>query len=107
MVKIYATDREGNEQELDAPEGEPLMETLRDEDMDVEGTCGGQCACGTCHVYVDEAWIDQLPSRGEDEEMMLEAIGELIEVKPNSRLSCQIKPDDSLEGLKVQVAPEF
>lgn len=107
MAKVHVTDRDGNEHELEAPNGEPLMETLRDEDMDVEGTCGGQCACGTCHVYVAPDWLDRLPAMSEDEELMLEAIGDLIEVKPNSRLSCQIEPDEALDGLKVEVAPEF
>lgn len=107
MATIHVTDRDGGEHELEAPNGAPLMETLRDQDMDVEGVCGGQCACGTCHVYVDPEWLDSLEPMGDDEEMMLEAIGELIEVKPNSRLSCQIDPDDSLQGLKVEIAPEF
>lgn len=107
MAKIHVTDRDGNAHELEAPNGTPLMETLRDQDMDVEGVCGGQCACGTCHVYVDPDWLGELAPMGDDEEMMLDAIGDLIEVKPNSRLSCQIEPDDSLDGLKVEVAPEF
>lgn len=107
MTKVLVTDRDGNRHELEAPDGEPLMETLRDEDMGVEGICGGQCACGTCHVYVDAEWIDRLPPMSEDEQMMLEAIGELIEVRSNSRLSCQIEPDESLKGLVVEVAPEF
>lgn len=107
MVKVRVTSQDGEYYELDAPNGEPLMETLRDEDMGVEGICGGQCACGTCHVYVDPEWIDRLQPRSEDEEIMLEAISELIEVRTNSRLSCQIEPDDSMEGLTVEVAPEF
>lgn len=107
MAKVQVTDRDGNQHTLEAPEGEPLMETLRDQDMDVEGICGGQCACGTCHVYIDDAWVDKLPAREEDEEMMLEAIEDMVEVKKGSRLSCQIEMDDSLDGLQVEVAPEF
>lgn len=107
MPKVHVTDREGNAHEVDAPNGEPLMETLRDSDEYVEGTCGGQCACGTCHVYVSPDWLKKLAAQSEDEEMMLEAIGELIDVKDNSRLSCQIEMDDSLDGLTVAVAPEF
>lgn len=107
MAKIHVTDRDGGEHTLDAPNGEPLMEALRDQDMDVEGICGGQCACGTCHVYVDAAWADKLSPMGDDEEMMLEAIEDLIEVKKTSRLSCQIEVSDEIDGLKVEVAPEF
>lgn len=108
MATIHVTDRDGNAHEIDAPEGEPLMEALRDQpDEYVEGICGGECACGTCHVYVAPEWLEKLSGQGEDEQMMLEAIGELIEVKDNSRLSCQIKVDESLDGMTVEVAPEF
>lgn len=106
MAKVIVVDRDGEAFTLDAEDGTPLMDTLRDESMGVEGTCGGMCSCGTCHVYVDEAWAGKLPERSEDEEMMLEAIGDLVEIKPNSRLSCQIPVSDELEGIKVTVAPE-
>ncbi len=90
---------------LEATDSTPLMELLRDEDMDVEGTCGGICSCGTCHVYVNEAWLGKLPAVGEDEEMMLEAIAEVVEVRSNSRLSCQIPMDESLDGLEIEIGP--
>ncbi len=105
MAEVKILDREGVMQTLDAPNGTPLMEVLRDEDMDVEGTCGGICSCGTCHVYVNEAWVARLPAVGEDEEMMLEAIAEVVEVRPNSRLSCQIPLTDDLDGLEVEIGP--
>lgn len=105
MAQVKIKDRDGGEHTLEAPNGSMLMETLRDEDMDVEGTCGGICSCGTCHIYVASAWADKLPAVGEDEEMMLEAIGEVVEVRPNSRLSCQIEMSEELEGLEVEVAP--
>lgn len=105
MAQVRVTDRDGGEHTIDAPNGDPLMETLRDGDMGVEGTCGGECSCGTCHVYVDEAWLDRLPPKSEDEEMMLEAIGDLVELRPNSRLACQITMDDDLAGLVVEVGP--
>ena len=105
MPKVQVTDRDGVEHELDAPNGSPLMETLRDEDMDVEGTCGGICSCGTCHCYVDPAWSARLAPKEEDEEMMLEAIAEVVEVTEHSRLSCQIEMSDELEGLQVTIGP--
>ncbi|MGB1580506.1 MAG: 2Fe-2S iron-sulfur cluster-binding protein [Nevskiales bacterium] len=105
MAQVKVKTRDGAEQTLESPNGIPLMETLRDEDMDVEGTCGGICSCGTCHVYVAEAWVDKLPPVGEDEAMMLEAIAEVVEVRPNSRLSCQIEISDEHEGLEVEVGP--
>lgn len=105
MTLIQATWRDGSEHEMDAANGAPLMETLRDGGAEVEGTCGGECACGTCHVYVDPSRLAQLPAVGEDETLMLEAVSDLVEVRPNSRLSCQILVSEALAGLKIEVAP--
>jgi len=100
MVKIMVTDRDGKEQELDAEEGDLLMYVLRDFDTGVEGRCGGYCSCATCHVYVDERILAELPPISEDEELMLEG---LEARRPNSRLSCQIEVSDLLEGAKIEV----
>ena len=81
------------------------MDTLRDADTGIEGTCGGAMSCGTCHVYVDPSWADRLPPKGEDEAAMLEAISDFVELRPSSRLSCQIAIDDSLDGLRLEIAP--
>ena len=105
MPRLRVTDRAGVERTLDAQSGRSLMDELRDADFGVLGTCGGMCSCGTCHVYVAKDWAARLPPRTEDEQMMLEAIGELVEVKPESRLSCQIEVSDALEGLPVTVGP--
>ena len=56
-MKISVTDREGNKQILDADTNSTLMETIRDEGIDIEAACGGCCACATCHVYIDEKWM--------------------------------------------------
>lgn len=106
MAEIKVKDRDGAEYTVQAPDGGVLMETLRDGGTGVEGTCGGMCSCGTCHVYVDQEWVSQLPPRGEDEEMMLEALGEFVELRPNSRLACQITVDESLSGMTLEIAPE-
>ncbi len=107
MTKINVIDRDGASHEVDAKDGAPLMETLRDADtFGVEGTCGGTCSCGTCHVFVDEAWLAKLSPMEEDEDDMLGAIAEVSERKPNSRLCCQIEVSAALEGLTVTVAPE-
>lgn len=63
--------------------------------------CGGACACATCHAYIDEAWLDKLSSMDDMEDSMLDAA---FERKPNSRLTCQIEVNDSLDGLVVHVA---
>lgn len=108
MAEVKFKDRSGGEHTVnDAGSARPLMEILRDITASgVAGTCGGMCSCGTCHVYVGENWIEKLPPKTQDEEMMLEAIGELVPIKANSRLSCQVIMNDSLSGIEVEVAPE-
>jgi 2Fe-2S ferredoxin len=66
--------------------------------------CGGACSCATCHVYVDEAFTDRVGGAGDLEDDMLD--GAAAERLPNSRLSCQIKMRDELDGLLVRIAPE-
>lgn len=106
MAEVRVTPRGGGAvRALDAPDGRPLMEALRDSDTGVIGTCGGMCSCGTCHVYVAPAWLAKLQPRTPDEEMMLEGIGELVEVRANSRLSCQIDIAADLAGLEVEIGP--
>jgi len=105
MAKIQVTDRDGAAHTFDVDAGIPLMEVLRFDELDVEGTCGGICSCGTCHVYIAADWVSRLSPIGEDEAMMLEAIGEIVEVNARSRLSCQIEVNDELDGLVVEVGP--
>lgn len=105
MAEVRAKSRAGVETVVDAPNGLPLMDALRDANLDVEAICGGACSCGTCHVYVAANWIDKLPPRSEDEQAMLEAIGDLVEVRPGSRLSCQIQVSEELAGLSVEIGP--
>ena len=107
MTEVFSIRRDGVELRVDAENGYPLMEALRDSNCGVDGTCGGAMSCGSCHVYVDSVLIARLPAKSEDEQAMLDAIGELVELRPGSRLSCQIQMSQSLAGLKVTVAPEF
>lgn len=107
MAEIRVTDRNGGSSTINADSGRPLMEALRDAaDLNLQGTCGGAMSCGTCHVYIKQSWNDKLPPKSEDEQMMLEAIGDLVEVRPTSRLSCQIELNDELNGIEVEIAPE-
>lgn len=103
MPTVRVIDRDGVEQEVSAPSGAVLMEPLRDMDNGVAAICGGMCSCATCHVYVDEEWVAKLPAPMSDEGDML---GDLVSRRENSRLSCQIVLNDTLSGLKVQIAPE-
>jgi 2Fe-2S ferredoxin len=105
MPIVRIRDRDGSEREIDAPEGLPLMEALRDASTGIEGTCGGAMSCGTCHVYVDPSWAERLPPCSEDETMMLEAIGDFVPLRPSSRLSCQVRLSEALSGIAVEIAP--
>ena len=97
-MKIIARDRKGVEHVLEGTEGWTVMEALRDAGLPITAECGGACACATCHVYVDEAWREKVGSPSPMEEDMLD-FG--FDVRPNSRLSCQIKVTDALDGLVV------
>ena len=101
-MQIIVTDQSGNVHELEALEGWRVMEVIRDWNLNIRAECGGACACATCHVYVDEAWLDKIPEMRDDEEEMLD---EAFDVQDNSRLSCQIIMDDDLDGLRVTLAP--
>lgn len=106
-MKIFVTDREQEEHELDAIEGWRVMEIIRDYGMNdpalgIKAECGGACACATCHVYVDPAWTEALPDQTDEEIDMLDSA---FEVEENSRLSCQIIMTEELDGLKVTLAP--
>jgi 2Fe-2S ferredoxin len=105
MAEVIVKGRDGVERRLDALCGCALMETLRDANTGIDGTCGGAMSCGTCHVYIDPQWAQRLPPKSEDEAAMLEAIGELVELRSTSRLSCQIGMSEALAGLQLEIAP--
>src|SRR5690242_18058826 len=102
MTLLRVVDRDGVEHEVDGNAGFTLMENLRDLEYGVGAICGGMCACATCHVYVDAAWLAKLPAMHSDEKDLL---GDLSTRRDNSRLSCQIKFTPDLAGLKVEIAP--
>jgi 2Fe-2S ferredoxin len=74
MAEITVTDRDGGVHRVNAREGVSLMETLRELDYGVAAICGGMCSCATCHVYVAEPWIDQLPPMQGDEKEILQEL---------------------------------
>lgn len=102
-MKIFVTDRDGVEHEIRGIDGWQVMELIRDEDLPILAECGGCCACATCHVYVDEAWVGRLEEKSEEEADMLDLA---FDVQDNSRLSCQLTMTAKLDGLKVTLAPD-
>lgn len=100
-MKIFVTDLDGVEHALDAVEGWRVMEIIRDHGLPIKAECGGACACATCHVYVDEDWVDKVVPMDEEEEYMLD---DAFDLQDNSRLSCQIIMSEELDGLKVRLA---
>lgn len=101
MPQVTYISHLGDKINADVDEGLSVMEGALAKGVEnIEAVCGGACACATCHVYVDEAWIDKLEPMSEEEEAMLDfASG----VQSNSRLSCQIKMSDGLDGLVVRI----
>ena len=99
MPKISYIDHDGSRLEVEARVGESVMEAaVRNQVPGIEADCGGACACATCHVYVDEAWMAATGSPSEMEEDMLDFA---YEVRQNSRLSCQLRVSEELDGLVV------
>lgn len=104
MAVIHVTDRDGNQHRLEATKGGLLMEVLRDEGMGIEAICGGQCACATCHCYIDTDWFSKLEEGDEYEQELLAYLD--AHDAERSRLTCQIKVSEALDGLVLTVAPE-
>lgn len=104
MARITYIEFDGTRHEVDVPPGLSVMEGAVDNNIPgIEAECGGVCSCATCHVYVDPAWIKATGSPQHIEQDMLECA---LDVKENSRLSCQIKVTEELDGLVVSM-PEL
>jgi len=102
MAKITYVEHGGKEHVVEVANGLTVMEGARDNGIPgIEADCGGACACSTCHVYVDPAWVDRLPKKDSMEEDMLDFAWNPDPVR--SRLTCQLKVSDALDGLRVQM----
>ena len=99
MAKITYKDHEGGSRTIEVENGLSVMEGAIQKDVPgIDADCGGSMACATCHVYVEEKWLDKL-SKAEDAEV--DMIDMAYEPKKNSRLSCQIIVSEELDGLEV------
>jgi 2Fe-2S ferredoxin len=101
MAKITFIQPDNSQQTVTAENGMTVMEAAKRESIaGIEAECGGACACATCHVYVDTAWTAKTGKPAAMEEDMLDFA---FDVRPESRLSCQIKVTDALDGLVLRV----
>jgi 2Fe-2S ferredoxin len=104
VPKLIIVTRDGVEHEVENQGGTSVMEAIRDAGFDeLQAVCGGGLSCATCHVHVDEAYFDKFDAPSQDE-------ADLLEWSENStscsRLSCQLKFSDAVDGLKVTIAVE-
>lgn len=101
MPRIIFIDFSGTSHDVEAKVGGTLMEAAIEAMVPgIEGDCGGNCICATCHVYVDPAWLARLPAPEGDEEAMIEYTSE---PEDNSRLTCQLTVTDELDGMVVRI----
>tara|TARA_B100000029_G_scaffold504238_1_gene582708 strand:- start:977 stop:1297 length:321 start_codon:yes stop_codon:yes gene_type:complete len=101
MPKITYIEHKGKSHTLEVANGLTVMEgAVQNNIPGIDADCGGSCACATCHVYVDEKWFDKLPKKENSEEDMLDMA---FELKPLSRLSCQLTVSEELDGLVVKM----
>ena len=102
MAKITYIEHNGTKHEVEVANALTVMEGARDNNIPgIEADCGGACACSTCHVYVDAAWVEKLPAKDDMEVDMLDFAFEPDETR--SRLTCQVKVTDELDGLVVHM----
>jgi len=99
MVQITFIDTAGTARTVEGEVGSTVMETaIKNGVAGIEAECGGACACSTCHVYIEEAWREKV---GEPSPMETDMLDFAYDVRPSSRLSCQIKVREDLDGLTV------
>lgn len=101
MAKITFIEANGVAHVVDASDGQSVMEAaVKNAVPGIDADCGGACACATCHVFVDAAWLAKTGEAGANEQSMLDFA---IDVESSSRLSCQIKVSAVLDGLVVRM----
>lgn len=101
MPKVIYVSHSGAQTTLDVPAGTSVMRGAVNNNLPgIDADCGGECACATCHVYIDDAWMDRVPPADEVERSMIEFV---VSPKPSSRLCCQVKVTDDLDGLVVHL----
>ena len=100
MAKITFIQANGEKKIVNAENGKTLLDVAKENDINLTGACDGACACGTCHVYIDEQTLSKIEQPKEDEENVLDIV---FNVQPNSRLACQVVVNDKIEGAIISI----
>lgn len=103
MATLHVTEMDGKEHAIEAKVGWTVMEIIRNSEVHINAICGGSCSCSTCHVHVAPDWFEKIGGPNEDEKDTLELADDLAET---SRLGCQIKFDEQMDGLKVKMTSD-
>ena len=100
MPKITFIQKDGSKIEVNAEVGKTLLEVAEQNNIELIGACGGSCACGSCHVYIDEETLKKIESPKEDEENVLDVV---FNIQPNSRLACQVVVSEEMDGAIITI----
>lgn len=101
MARVTFIASDGKTRVAEGSAGQSIMSVAVNAGIEeILAECGGACACGTCHCYVDAAWVDRLPPASEDENAMIECV---IAPRAESRLTCQLKLTDDIDGLVLHL----
>src|SRR5574344_2224539 len=100
MIEINFIEPNGVSKTVKAEAGQTLLEVAKENDMSLIGACDGACACGTCHVYIDEETLKKIEPADDNEENVLDVV---FNVQPNSRLACQIVISEEMNGMTVTI----
>ena len=99
-IRVTFVDSKGTVRTVEAAPQTSVMEIAKSNGVpEIDAECGGQCTCASCHVYVDPTWADRFPPMSKSENVLLSLVDER---RPNSRLSCQLKVTEALDGLTVR-----
>ena len=100
MPKVCFIEKDGSEVIVEVPVGFSILDAARQNNVKLDGPCGGNLVCGLCDIIIDEKFYDKLPAPSEDEEDMLDLVPNCCKT---SRLSCQVKMTDALDGIKIKL----
>lgn len=101
MAKITFIQVNGEKKIVNAKNGKTLLEIAKENDIALMGACDGACACGTCHVLIDEQTLSKIEKPQENEENVLDIV---FNVQPNSRLACQVVVSEKMDGAIITIA---